>query len=105
MIDNNNLIENHVKRRLLEKSHIKAELDLERTILAKQRTLLAEINVFLGVVGLGFLMLKFFEYLFLKILGILFAGFAAYKITKLVHKYNLFKKKIKKIDKRNHYFH
>lgn len=104
-MESDNLIASHVKRRLLEKSHIKAELDLERTILAKQRTILAEINVFLGVVGLGFLMLKFFEYLFLKIIGIAFAGFAAYMITKLVHKYNRFKKKVRKIDKRNNHFH
>jgi len=55
------------KRRIIEKHHIKAELDLERTILAKQRTLLAEINVFLAVVGLGLLLLKFFDYLLLKI--------------------------------------
>mgnify|MGYP001618601257 CR=1 FL=1 len=93
------------KRRIIEKQHIKAELDLERTILAKQRTLLAEINVFLGVVGLGLLLLKFFEYLVLKIMGISMAAISVYMITKLVHKYNVFKRKIRKIERRNHYFH
>ncbi|MBS3171447.1 hypothetical protein J4449_02430 [Candidatus Woesearchaeota archaeon] len=93
------------KRRIIEKHHIKAELDLERTILAKQRTLLAEINVFLAVVGLGLLLLKFFDYLLLKIMGLAMAASSVYMITKLVHKYNVFKRKVRKIDKRNHYFH
>ena len=93
------------KRKFLEKAHIKAELDLERTILAKQRTILAEINVFLGVVGVGILLLKFFDYLLLKIMGILAAALAIFMITKLAHKYKAFKRKIRKIDKRNHYFH
>lgn len=92
------------KSRIIEKQHIKAELDLERTILAKQRTLLAEINVFLGVVGLGLLLLKFFDYLLLKIMGIIMAGISIYMITKLVHKYNLFKRRVRKIDKRNRHF-
>ena len=93
------------KRRIIEKQHIKAELDFERTILAKQRTLLAEINVFLGVVGLGLLLLKFFDYLLLKIMGIVIAATSIYMITKVVHKYNRFKRKVRKIDKRNHFFH
>ncbi len=93
------------KTRILEKQHIKAELDLERTVLAKQRTLLAEINVFLGVVGLGLLLLKFFDYILLKIMGIIMAGVSIFMITKLVHKYNLFKRRIKKIEKRNNHFH
>ena len=93
------------KRRIIEKRRIRAELDLERTILAKQRTLLAEINVFLGIVGLGLLLLKFFEYLLLKIMGIIMAAFAVFMITKIVHKYKMFKKKIRKIEKRNRYFH
>ena len=95
----------HLQRRDLEKSHIKAELDLERTILAKQRTLLSEINVFLGVVGLGLLLLKFFDYILLKIIGVIIAAISIYMITKITHKYKTFKRKIKKIDKRNHYFH
>ncbi len=93
------------KHRIIEKQHIKAELDLERTILAKQRTLLAEINVFLGVVGLGLLLLKFFDYLLLKIMGIAMAASSIYMITKVVHKYNRFKRKVRKIERRNHYFH
>ncbi|MEK6936569.1 MAG: DUF202 domain-containing protein [Nanoarchaeota archaeon] len=92
------------KRRLLEKQHIKAELDFERTILAKQRTLLAEINVFLGVVGLGLLLLKFFDYIVLKVMGVAMAAFSVYMITKLAHKYKVFKRKVRKIDKRNHFY-
>lgn len=92
------------RRNILEKAHIKAELDLERTILAKQRTLLAEINVFLGIVGLSLLLLKFYSYLIIEIIGVIAATFSIIMITKIVHKYNSFKRKIRKIDRRNHHF-
>lgn len=93
------------RRKLIQRAHIKAELDLERTILAKQRTLLAEINVFIGTVGLGILFLKFFEQLFFKIIGVIAATASIYMITRLVHKYNKFKRRIRKIDKRNNFYH
>ena len=92
------------KRNLIRRSHIKAELDLERTILAKQRTLLAETNVFLGVVGLGLLFFRFFDNLIIRVVGIIISTFSIYMITKIVHKYNRFKKKIRSIDRRNHHF-
>ena len=99
MINSEDIVEN--KDRILERNHIKAGLDLERTILAKQRTILAEINVFLGSVGLGFLMLKFFDYLPLKIMGVLVSSLSIFMITRLFHKYNRFKRKVRKIEKRN----
>ena len=92
------------KRNLINKSHIRAELDLERTILAKQRTLLAETNVFLGVVGLGLLFFKFFDNIIIRITGMIISTISIYMITKIVHRYNKFKRKIKSIDRRNHHF-
>ena len=86
------------------KSNFLTDLALERTILAKQRTTLAEISVFLSIIGLGLLMFKFFEYLWLKIFGLTAALIAVYFITKLFHSYKKFQRKVKKIDKRNHYF-
>ena len=92
------------KKNLIRRAHIKIELDLERTILAKQRTLLAETNVFLGVVGLGLLFFKFFDNKFIKIIGMILSTISIYMITKIVHRYNRFKKKIRSIERRNHHF-
>ena len=44
----------------IERNKILTELALERTILAKQRTTLAEISIFLSIIGLSLLIFKFF---------------------------------------------
>ena len=88
----------------LTKDMVLIDLALERTILAKQRTTLSEISVFLSLIGVGLLVFKFFEYLFIKILGLTVSLTALFFITKLFHSYKKFKRKIKKIDKRNNYF-
>jgi len=87
----------------LKRNRLLTELALERTILAKQRTLLTEINVLLGVIGLSILLYKFFELNILRFIGLIASLFSIVIITELAYKYNKFKRKIKKIDKRNHF--
>jgi len=87
------------------KDNLLTDLALERTILAKQRTTLAEISVFLSTIGVGLLMFKFFDFIAIKLIGITISLVAVYIITKLFHSYKKFQKRIKKIDKRNNYFH
>ena len=89
----------------ISRNEILTELALERTILAKQRTTLAEISVFLSIIGLGLLLFKFFDFILIKMIGILISLTAVYFITRLFHSFKRFKKKIKKIDKRNNHFH
>ena len=55
----------------LKRNRLLTELALERTILAKQRTLLTEINVLLGVIGLSILLYKFFELNILRFIGLI----------------------------------
>lgn len=86
------------------KSTFLTDLALERTILAKQRTTLSEISVFLSIIGLGLLMFKFFENIVVETMGIIASLTAVYFITKLFHSYKKFQRKVKKIDRRNHYF-
>ena len=92
-----------VQKRILH-SKLLTDLAIERTILAKQRTTLAEISVFISLIGVGLLIFKFFDLIFLKILGICLTLIPIFFITKLFHAYKKFKRKVKKIDKRNNYF-
>ena len=86
------------------KDNLLTDLALERTILAKQRTTLSEISVFLSTIGVGLLLFKFFDFIIIKIIGVVISLFAIYFITKLFHSYKKFQRRVKKIDKRNHYF-
>lgn len=80
------------------------DLALERTILAKQRTTLSEISIFLSTIGLGLLMFKFFDLLVIKLIGAITSLIAIVFIIRLYDSYKRFKHKVKQIDKRNHYF-
>ena len=94
-----------IKDPKFSRERIQTELALERTILAKQRTILAEISVFMGIIGLSLLLARFYTFLVVEIISGLVSLFAVYRIGKLTHTYKKFKRKIKKIDKRNRYFH
>ena len=77
-------------------------LALERTILAKQRTILAEISVLLGVTGLGLLLFRFYDMIYIKAVGAVVSIVAVVTITRLSHHYRRFKKKIRRMDRKNH---
>ena len=77
-------------------------LALERTILAKQRTILAEISVLLGTVGLGLLLFRFYDQLFVKIVGSVVSLTALATIIHLYSAYIKFKKRVEGMDRKNH---
>jgi len=83
------------------KSDVMTELALERTILAKQRTTLAEISVFLSVVGLSLLLFKFFDNFLIRLPGALGILIATICIIKLLGEYKLSKKSVEEIYAKN----
>ena len=79
-------------------------LALERTILAKQRTILAEISVLLGVTGLGLLLFRFYDNPYVKGVGAVVGIVALAMIARLHRDYIHFKKRIKRMDRKNNIF-
>ena len=78
------------KKRVYYPRDLITVLALERTILAKQRTALAEISVLLGVTGLGLLVFRFYDNIYIKGIGAIVGVVALTTILKLYKNYSRF---------------
>jgi len=92
------------KRININKDGLMTELAIERTILAKQRTLLAEISILFGLIGLSLFLNRFFVNYFIGASGIIVSLGAFVMVLFRLAEYKKFNRKIKKIDRRHHFF-
>jgi len=77
-------------------------LSMERTLLSKQRTVLAEINIFAAFIGLTIIIIRLFvESIILKTLGAVALFAFIFPIISAVKKYFILQRKIISLDRIN----
>lgn len=92
-----------MKKKRVNYQKIQTLLSMERTILSKERTVLTEIAVLLGLMTLGFGLIKFFENSYKEItyLGVLFVLGGVFGLLYALNAFKKYSEQIRKIEKKN----